>query len=790
MKYGLLYYKDTDNIGDDIQTYAQKRFLPRIDYLIDRESLGMFIPNKKEMVSVIMNAWYMHNEIAWPPSPYINPLPISMHFSCNDRLKGGASYLDGLGREYLKSIAPIGCRDKETLKRLQKRKIDSYFSGCMTLTIKPFDGLNRKDYICLVDVDEDVFNKVNSVTKKKIFKITHDLVPSKNNKLDIDTRMQNVEKLLKKYQQASLVITSRLHVMLPCLALGTPVILVHPDYYERDRLDTFLKYVTHFSKSEFLDSNVKKYIESPNKNSNGYIKIANELEKKCNNFINEKPKLDLKSLPNISEYKKIVEYKNYYYKLYSDCRDSSLKNILETDKYFNLYKDSLIDIDKQKSEMQKSINTLSNKVTLLEEKYNHIIYSRPYKIYKKLRSSLKMFDLSELKSKISRPKNRFIINKAIISDNKITYKYVVEGTEQFKKFFWMGELFSVEYNEEIKNVPDSILFVPLVANVIPIAWLNDAEIVVPSLDLNFLNCIKEVKKGYERMLPNIKFNCKIIVNDVEENHYKGHKTAQCFSGGVDSFFTLISHKKEKSDLITLWGADVDFENTDGWKKVNDFIKEVGKETGLKNVVIRASVRRFIDNSELEKCYNKLLGGDWWLIMQHGIGLLGTFAPYAYMHKLKTIYIPSTFTKEDNFACASNPYVDNKIEFAGTKVIHDGFSYNRQQKIIGICNYVKKTKKPLKIRTCFRSLKGDNCCKCPKCYMTLFAILTQELDPNEFGFKFNNKIKKEMINNISDERFLTPIQKNLWKQIQDECILKKDKFKNNKSINWIYDMNFE
>ena len=49
MKYGLLYYKDTDNIGDDIQSYASERFLPRIDYMIDRENLEKFIPNKKRV---------------------------------------------------------------------------------------------------------------------------------------------------------------------------------------------------------------------------------------------------------------------------------------------------------------------------------------------------------------------------------------------------------------------------------------------------------------------------------------------------------------------------------------------------------------------------------------------------------------------------------------------------------------------------------------------------------------------------------------------------------------------
>ena len=78
MKYGLLYYKDTDNIGDDIQTYAQERFLPRVDYLIDRENLELFVPDKKEKVKLIMNAWYIHDIFNFNISPYIEPLYISM----------------------------------------------------------------------------------------------------------------------------------------------------------------------------------------------------------------------------------------------------------------------------------------------------------------------------------------------------------------------------------------------------------------------------------------------------------------------------------------------------------------------------------------------------------------------------------------------------------------------------------------------------------------------------------------------------------------------------------------
>ena len=56
MKYGLLVFKETDNIGDDIQAYAAERFLPKVDYYIDRESLNVFMPNNQERVAMIMNA--------------------------------------------------------------------------------------------------------------------------------------------------------------------------------------------------------------------------------------------------------------------------------------------------------------------------------------------------------------------------------------------------------------------------------------------------------------------------------------------------------------------------------------------------------------------------------------------------------------------------------------------------------------------------------------------------------------------------------------------------------------
>ena len=56
MKYGLILNKNNLNIGDDIQAFATARFLPQVDYFIDREYMDDFRPEEDEPVAVIMNA--------------------------------------------------------------------------------------------------------------------------------------------------------------------------------------------------------------------------------------------------------------------------------------------------------------------------------------------------------------------------------------------------------------------------------------------------------------------------------------------------------------------------------------------------------------------------------------------------------------------------------------------------------------------------------------------------------------------------------------------------------------
>lgn len=303
MQYGLLICENTDNIGDDIQTFAQKRFLPRVDYYIDRENLDTFFPEKnvEEPVAVIMNAWYMYQKYNWPPSPYIYPLLISMHISQKDYFGIGSKFLEGKGKEYLQEFGPVGARDQSTLDLLCDKGIEAYLSGCLTLTIKLDVPKKSTNIVYLVDLDLKTETIIRKLFSNEAFETIHHAVKYYEEKISNEQRMERVEKLLEKYQNAKCVITSRLHCALPCLALGTPVLLVYEEHFE-DRIKSFLE-LLHYVTLEAIQKNEWSYdIVCPPENKNVYLKIRQSLEEKCNSFIDTCKQIStLESLPKNSE---------------------------------------------------------------------------------------------------------------------------------------------------------------------------------------------------------------------------------------------------------------------------------------------------------------------------------------------------------------------------------------------------------------------------------------------------------------------------------------------------------
>lgn len=287
MKYGLHYFKNTDNIGDDIQCFAAMQYLPSIDCYINREELDTFeFPeNPHETIAAIMNGWYMHCKYHWPPSRNILPLWVSMHISQFDFLGVGTRFLDGLGGEYLKHYAPIGARDISTLHLLHEKGIDAYFSGCLTLTINLPSNESERSEILLVDVSEEDEKQILTQYPTSVFtRVSHDVDPDSYSKIPIEERLISVKQLLQRYQQAKCVITSRLHCALPCLALQTPVLLIYKPEYQ-SRMESFLPLLHVTTPEELSQTLASFHPEHPPRNKETYLPIRKSLRDQCFAFI-------------------------------------------------------------------------------------------------------------------------------------------------------------------------------------------------------------------------------------------------------------------------------------------------------------------------------------------------------------------------------------------------------------------------------------------------------------------------------------------------------------------------
>ncbi len=293
MKYGIIYHRYSKNIGDDVQSYAASRLLPQVDYAIEREKMDMFSSENDEPVAVIMSAWYMWAKWHWPPSTSIHPLFVGFHYS--DLLRGRPAgmpirfdFLKGLGADYLRAQGPIGCRDVYTVELLRKLEIESYFAGCVTLTLDaPREPVKpEREYICLVDVDEKAIALVQKQlegTNIDIRVIPHVMEKSMVS-IPWEQRRETIEDLLSLYQNAKCVVTFRLHCLLPCLAMGTPVLLMR-DTFDSIRFQPYHTWANKTTTQDFLDGKCDYSLLSPPPNPDTYKETRDSLKRKISQFL-------------------------------------------------------------------------------------------------------------------------------------------------------------------------------------------------------------------------------------------------------------------------------------------------------------------------------------------------------------------------------------------------------------------------------------------------------------------------------------------------------------------------
>lgn len=227
------------NIGDSIQSFAIDNLFEYAG--IDRKSV-IEIPFYGDAIVrepcylIIQGHFGRQYDMAFVNNPDIYPIFIG--FGLKD------SFLLPIEVEYFKKYQPILCRDEFTKNVLSHYGIEAYISGCLTETFakRNMDANAPRDKYYFVDIKES-FQKMipEQIRENAVFTSQNLYFEEINNSIMKWAEQKTKEKMEEYKTHAKMVITSKLHCMTPCMAMGIPTIAVGNNFsYRYSFIDTFI----------------------------------------------------------------------------------------------------------------------------------------------------------------------------------------------------------------------------------------------------------------------------------------------------------------------------------------------------------------------------------------------------------------------------------------------------------------------------------------------------------------------------------------------------------------------
>lgn len=210
--------KYLNNLGDHIQILAIDNLYANMginkDELvyINMEDLATYNGARVKLPVAFPLLRYNENGIAGMFSDKIEPVFIAFTVA--------KWFLEKEEVAYLKRYEPIGCRDEHTYQLLCKYEIDAYLNGCLTITLPQRQITPNQNKIYCIDIPEKLKDKLPIKVRENAIFLSNIV----DGPLDNATRFASHR--YQEYQDnASLIITSLLHISTPCVAYGIPVIL-------------------------------------------------------------------------------------------------------------------------------------------------------------------------------------------------------------------------------------------------------------------------------------------------------------------------------------------------------------------------------------------------------------------------------------------------------------------------------------------------------------------------------------------------------------------------------------
>jgi hypothetical protein len=174
-----------------------------------------------------------------------------------------------------------------------------------------------------------------------------------------------------------------------------------------------------------------------------------------------------------------------------------------------------------------------------------------------------------------------------------------------------------------------------------------------------------------------------------------------FSGGVDSFYTLLERQDEITHLIHM---ELPLTDTSVQEQVFRGVREVAEEMGKALIKVDTNLMWFGKSTRVSWKYF------------HGarlssVGLL-------FQHLFRKVLIPATFDYGNLFPWGSHPLLDPLWSTELVEFEHHGCDATRPEKIAAISNSGIAMQW---LRVCYKDPHAYNCGRCEKCLRTMIAL---------------------------------------------------------------------
>ena len=331
------------------------------------------------------------------------------------------------------------------------------------------------------------------------------------------------------------------------------------------------------------------------------------------------------------------------------------------------------------------------------------------------------------------------IEKVVPARHSITCTF---GYDAGLEPYFKSSLLYVNYGFPVEEIPESVLSIPVLGLLVPVAWAAGATVAAGEVDSRFLASLRKVGEIMQGMYPTLSLSTDIRCTAVDTRWPAGgERDCLLYSGGIDSTSSLIRNLSPNLVLASIRGTpDLRLCDDRFWERTERGLQPFLKSTGIERQVIETNALDVVSLGSLNTTPRGSFSSGWWENLSHGLILLSLCAPFTYVGKVRRMMIASSFSQSTSEPWGSTPASDANVAWGSVTTVHDSFDLLRVEKAKQIlAPYMAQHPGLVQLRVCTgkrerRLASGAlNCGECPKCVRTMLGLMQAGVDPAECGF---------------------------------------------------------